>query len=282
MTKTLYTITDWNQDYENAESRKLEQMNWVRLPISTDGLLFKRIAQHKKRSELLAAMFLMIQVAARSRKGKRGALIFNGRPLDAVDMALMTGWPVSTFQVAFGFFSDPDVGWLTISPEVSAAVPPPSATPPPLSATLPPLAPDVPPPSATPPPESPDRERERGEREEERERGEETPPANPQASTNGRPNALHEVIAYAAEYGASCGRLIPAEEPEKFFDHFSANGWRTRSGPLRDWRAAFRNWVRNGRRFGDGGEAGVGGPKNRGLAPGDDEAGKYVKPEIFK
>ncbi len=30
--------------------------------------------------------------------------------------------------------------------------------------------------------------------------------------------------------------------PEAFFNHFEANGWRTRTGPLRNWQAAARNW----------------------------------------
>ena len=33
-------------------------------------------------------------------------------------------------------------------------------------------------------------------------------------------------------------------EAATFFDYYSANGWRTRHGPLRDWQAAARNWMR--------------------------------------
>lgn len=32
--------------------------------------------------------------------------------------------------------------------------------------------------------------------------------------------------------------------PRAFFDHFEANGWRTRTGPLRVWEAAARTWSR--------------------------------------
>jgi hypothetical protein len=33
-------------------------------------------------------------------------------------------------------------------------------------------------------------------------------------------------------------------EIDKFLDHFGANGWRMKSGPVKDWKAACRNWFR--------------------------------------
>ena len=46
------------------------------------------------------------------------------------------------------------------------------------------------------------------------------------------------------EFGDSI--KMPRGESEKFFDHFTANGWKV-SGktPMRDWHAAMRNWKRN-------------------------------------
>jgi hypothetical protein len=41
--------------------------------------------------------------------------------------------------------------------------------------------------------------------------------------------------------------------PEAFHDHFESIGWRTRQGPLKDWKAAARNWSRR--------ENGNGGPR---------------------
>jgi len=54
--------------------------------------------------------------------------------------------------------------------------------------------------------------------------------------------SLHDVMVYAEEIGLNSG------EPEKFFDHFKARGWkmgRTASAPMRDFKAAMRNWKRN-------------------------------------
>lgn len=43
-------------------------------------------------------------------------------------------------------------------------------------------------------------------------------------------------------------------DPEAFFDHFESNGWRV-SGrtPMKDWRAAARNWSRRQSEFSGGG-----------------------------
>jgi hypothetical protein len=55
--------------------------------------------------------------------------------------------------------------------------------------------------------------------------------------------SLEEVRAYCAERLA-VGR--PQVDPETWFDHYSANGWKVGKNPMRDWRAAVRTWERNG------------------------------------
>jgi len=35
-------------------------------------------------------------------------------------------------------------------------------------------------------------------------------------------------------------------DPQKWYDHYTANGWRVGRNPMRDWRAAVRTWERNG------------------------------------
>lgn len=62
------------------------------------------------------------------------------------------------------------------------------------------------------------------------------------------PPRLEEVKFYARQLNAK-------SDPEAFFDHFVANGWRTNSGPMKDWQAAFRNWERNNYKFSGGGNA---------------------------
>lgn len=69
--------------------------------------------------------------------------------------------------------------------------------------------------------------------------------------------SLSEVMTYAEEIGLNSG------EPEKFFDHFTARGWkmgRTASAPMRDFEAAMRTWKRNcaEQKQGIGGKYGIG------------------------
>lgn len=59
-----------------------------------------------------------------------------------------------------------------------------------------------------------------------------------------RPQSLEQVKAYAQGIG------LGESEAEKFFDHFTANGWRQGGRtPLRSWQAALRNWARRAGRF---------------------------------
>lgn len=49
---------------------------------------------------------------------------------------------------------------------------------------------------------------------------------------------LEEVRAYCAERRNTVS-------PEKFLDYYEANGWRVGRNPMKDWRAAVRNWEQN-------------------------------------
>ena len=50
---------------------------------------------------------------------------------------------------------------------------------------------------------------------------------------------VEEAKSYFAEKGY--GGL----EAERFIDHFTANGWKVSKNPMKDWKAAARNWMRN-------------------------------------
>jgi hypothetical protein len=108
----LYCIRDWDTIYETAETRKLENLRWVATPNKHDGLGYRRITSQKNACELFAAWNLLIQIASKGRKGCRGKLIRDGRPMDSADMALVTGFPKSIFDRALEFFSNPTQGWL--------------------------------------------------------------------------------------------------------------------------------------------------------------------------
>jgi hypothetical protein len=59
---------------------------------------------------------------------------------------------------------------------------------------------------------------------------------------------LDEVRSYCAERVA-LGK--PRIDPDAWFDHFSANGWKVSGkSPMKDWQAAVRNWERREGTFG--------------------------------
>lgn len=51
-----------------------------------------------------------------------------------------------------------------------------------------------------------------------------------------RPHALSDVIEYMATIG------LPEAEARKFMDYYDSNGWKVGKSPMKDWKAACRNW----------------------------------------
>jgi uncharacterized protein YdaU (DUF1376 family) len=49
--------------------------------------------------------------------------------------------------------------------------------------------------------------------------------------------------AYASEIG------LDKNECDVYLDHYATNGWRTKTGPVKDWKAAMRNWKRRAAEF---------------------------------
>ena len=76
------------------------------------------------------------------------------------------------------------------------------------------------------------------------------------------------------EYFESKKRIDLAEH---YFDHYTANGWRQGSGtgkPIKDWKAAARNWIRNDKTFNHGNN------KKAGFDAGNhnvERLGNYIK-----
>ncbi len=49
--------------------------------------------------------------------------------------------------------------------------------------------------------------------------------------------SIEEVREYCQESGIDI-------DPARFFDYYESNGWRAGKNPMKDWRAAARNWAR--------------------------------------
>lgn len=66
---------------------------------------------------------------------------------------------------------------------------------------------------------------------------ENTPPKPPAGGNRFVPPSLDDVRGYCEERGAKI-------DPEQFFDYYTANGWKVGKNPMKDWKAAVRNWER--------------------------------------
>jgi hypothetical protein len=64
-----------------------------------------------------------------------------------------------------------------------------------------------------------------------------TPPISPQGGKRPRfkPPTADEVRGYCRERGNSV-------DPERWHDHYTANGWKVGKNPMKDWKAAVRTW----------------------------------------
>jgi hypothetical protein len=56
---------------------------------------------------------------------------------------------------------------------------------------------------------------------------------------------LEDVTAY-------CRERRNQVNPQRWFDHYSSNGWRVGKNSMKDWKAAVRTWEQNGANYGNG------------------------------
>lgn len=109
----VYSIRDWNVNFEKAQSRKVEgPLDWVAIPTKHDGKGFGRIMLLEDGPAIYAAWALMVQVAAKCPV--RGVLADSDGPLTAADLTIKTKCPESVFQKALEALSSPKIAWLVV------------------------------------------------------------------------------------------------------------------------------------------------------------------------
>jgi hypothetical protein len=105
----LYSVSRWNEIYENNRSRLVKELSWVPVPNSHDGEAYNRIITSKDGAEVFAAWILILQVASRCHL--RGSLVRrNDEPHDAQSLSLKTRAPASWFEKALPALVS--CGWL--------------------------------------------------------------------------------------------------------------------------------------------------------------------------
>lgn len=109
-----YHIEGWEEERENADTRKYVQLLWYRNPVKLIGEgLGHTLSQPERRGPFLYGMFKLIeQVAAGGKKEERGWLYRNGSPMDAARIAMLLRLPEEFVKEALEFFSKPPMDWL--------------------------------------------------------------------------------------------------------------------------------------------------------------------------
>lgn len=109
--KPTYRVKDWEKHFENHESRKVKKAYWVAIPNRHDGKSYRRIAAHPDGVAVFAGWILILEAA--SKMPERGVLADEDGPLDADDLASMTGFPAAIFEAAFRVLPEEKIGWLS-------------------------------------------------------------------------------------------------------------------------------------------------------------------------
>jgi len=105
-----YRIKNWDELYENHETRKLKKLSWVPIPNKHDGEGYGQIWERPDAAELFSAFVLILQVA--SKCPRRGLLVSkDGMPITPKGLSLKTKAPESIFVSALQVLAD-GVGWI--------------------------------------------------------------------------------------------------------------------------------------------------------------------------
>ncbi len=120
-----YVITDWSNHFEVSQTRKVDTLRWVPVPVKHDGLSFRRVMALEDGLAVFGAWVLILQVAGKCKR--RGTLSTDaGRSMTAEDIAIMTGANKDGVKRALQVLCSEDVGWVTciesneLEPESSA------------------------------------------------------------------------------------------------------------------------------------------------------------------
>lgn len=122
--RPLYKVREWRESFESAESRRVRHTRWLPVPNRHDGKGFRRVAALPNSVSVFCAWQLMLEVA--SKMPERGVLADEDGPLNASDLAFMTGFPSEIFDEAFAALTNPQIAWLECDQAVPVSVPEPS------------------------------------------------------------------------------------------------------------------------------------------------------------
>lgn len=119
-----YRVVAWDQLFETRGSRRRSgPLAKVTLSTALDGWTTRRILSHPQGAAIYGVWILILQIAAKGPR--RGALVEQGLPLTADDLALLTQVPAELCTLALEVLSSSRVNLLEQVPVELALTPPP-------------------------------------------------------------------------------------------------------------------------------------------------------------
>lgn len=116
----IYIVTNWQEIYENSQSKRVGDLRWVPIPNRHDGETFSELMAHPNGVEIYGAWVLILQVA--SKCPTRGRLVKdNGVPHSARSLSVKTRAPERVFDLAFDYLTQ-NTDWLDFE-ELTETVP---------------------------------------------------------------------------------------------------------------------------------------------------------------
>lgn len=105
----LYKIRDWHKRYENAQSRRCDNLHWVPVPARHDAERYCEMMAREDASEIFSAWIICLQVGARSEP--RGSLVrSDGSPHTPESLSIKTRGSQKWFEKALPYLTQ--IGWL--------------------------------------------------------------------------------------------------------------------------------------------------------------------------
>ena len=122
----LYSVSNWDNIFENNRSREIKELNWIAIPNRHDGSKFAELMAHKNGPQHFAAWILIVQVASRVRDSRGILRRGDGTPHTPLSLSLVTRCPEPVFSEAIPRLLS--LGWLNSDenqqlPQVGAGLP---------------------------------------------------------------------------------------------------------------------------------------------------------------
>lgn len=122
----LYTIKNWDANFENRDTRRSIVHTWWKCPNRFDGNGYRRMLAEHDGEALYGAWCALCGLA--SKMPKRGVLADDVGPLNAHDVSICTGYSKAIIQRLLAVTSDPvyRIAWVDVAEVAEPATQPPA------------------------------------------------------------------------------------------------------------------------------------------------------------